>query len=152
MTTKRAHVLLPEDLLREIDALVGPRGRSAFLVETARSEVRRQKLLQFLESKGSGWKDEDHPELAEELRDLWAAVSIAEDVAVAMSSPADSEVTATFDAPGDANAAATLKAAPAPAPSPSSSITWRNSPAVPPIRSSRRGARRNEIKPGRKCY
>ena len=66
MTTKRAHVLLPEDLLREIDALVGPRGRSAFLVETARSEVRRQKLLQFLESKGSGWKDEDHPELAED--------------------------------------------------------------------------------------
>ena len=46
-------------LLREIDSLVGPRGRSAFLVETARNEVRRQKLLQFLESKtgNSAWKD-----------------------------------------------------------------------------------------------
>jgi metal-responsive CopG/Arc/MetJ family transcriptional regulator len=51
MTIHRAHVLLPEDLVREIDAIVGPRGRSAFLVETARNEVRRQKLLQFLESK-----------------------------------------------------------------------------------------------------
>jgi hypothetical protein len=64
MNTKRAHVLLPEDLLREIDALVGPRGRSSFLVETARHEVRRQKLLHFLESKNPAWKDRDHPELA----------------------------------------------------------------------------------------
>jgi hypothetical protein len=64
MSTKRAHVLLPEDLLREIDALVGPRGRSSFLVETARQEVRRQKLMQFLEGKDLSWKDKDHPELA----------------------------------------------------------------------------------------
>jgi len=64
MSTRRAHVLLPEDLLREIDALVGPRGRSGFLVETARNEVRRHKLLQFLESKDPAWKDVDHPELA----------------------------------------------------------------------------------------
>jgi hypothetical protein len=64
MSTRRAHVLLPEDLLREIDALVGPRGRSSFLVETARNEVRRHKLLQFLESKDPAWKDTDHPELA----------------------------------------------------------------------------------------
>jgi hypothetical protein len=64
MSTKRAHILLPEDLLREIDALVGPRGRSSFLVETARHEVRRQKLLQFLENKDPAWKDNDHPELA----------------------------------------------------------------------------------------
>ena len=64
MPTHRAHILLPEDLLREIDAIVGQRGRSAFLVETARQEVRRRKLLGFLESKEPAWKDEDHPELA----------------------------------------------------------------------------------------
>src|SRR5579863_2436534 len=57
MNTKRTHVLLPENLLREIDALVGPRGRSSFLVETARQEVRRQKLLQFLENKTPAWGD-----------------------------------------------------------------------------------------------
>lgn len=50
--------------MQEIDALVGPRGRSAFLVETARKEVRRQKLLEFLNSDGRAWKDENHPELA----------------------------------------------------------------------------------------
>jgi len=65
MHTHRAHILLPEDLVQEIDALVGPRGRSAFLVETARKEVRRQKLLEFLNSNEPAWKDEDHPELAE---------------------------------------------------------------------------------------
>jgi hypothetical protein len=63
VTTKRAHIVLPEDLVEEIDSLVGPRGRSAFLVETARNELRRQKLLRFLTSKEPVWKDENHPEL-----------------------------------------------------------------------------------------
>src|ERR1700676_4461478 len=63
MNTKRAHVLLPEDLLQEIDALVGPRGRSSFLVETARQEVRRRKMLHFLKNKDFAWKDKDPPEL-----------------------------------------------------------------------------------------
>jgi hypothetical protein len=65
MKAKRAHVLLPQDLVREIDAMVGPRGRSAFLVETAREAVRRRKLLRFLESDQPAWKDADHPELAD---------------------------------------------------------------------------------------
>ncbi|HEY1679507.1 MAG TPA: hypothetical protein VGG04_17460 [Candidatus Sulfotelmatobacter sp.] len=60
---RRAHIVLPDDLLRDIDALVGPRGRSAFLVETARNEVRRHRLLQFLQSTDPAWKDQDHPEL-----------------------------------------------------------------------------------------
>ncbi len=64
MKTKRAHVLLPQDLVKEIDSIVGPRGRSAFLVETAREAVRRRKLLRFLESDSPAWKDADHPELA----------------------------------------------------------------------------------------
>jgi hypothetical protein len=62
---RRAHIVLPEELIREIDALVGPRGRSAFLVETARNEVRRQRLLQFLGSKKPAWRGKDHPELVE---------------------------------------------------------------------------------------
>jgi len=64
MRTRRAHILLPEDLAREIDALAGNRGRSAFLVETAREEVRRRKLLHFLEEDAPAWRDKEHPELA----------------------------------------------------------------------------------------
>src|SRR5947208_14053386 len=80
MSTRRTHVLLPEDLIREIDQLVGPRGRSAFLVDTARNEARRQRLLQFLQNKEAVWKDEDHPELAEGAA-AWVRRSRAEDEA-----------------------------------------------------------------------
>jgi hypothetical protein len=62
-STQRAHIRIPADLLREIDAIVGRRGRSAFLLETAREEVRRRKLLRFLEADEAAWKEEDHPEL-----------------------------------------------------------------------------------------
>jgi len=65
MSIKRAHILLPDDLLREIDALVGPRGRSPFLVSVAREAVKHQKLLKFLESGEAAWKDKDHPELVD---------------------------------------------------------------------------------------
>jgi hypothetical protein len=62
MKAKRAHILLPHELVKEIDSIVGPRGRSAFLVETAREAVRRRKLLRFLESDTPVWKETDHPE------------------------------------------------------------------------------------------
>ena len=61
---RRAHILLPQELVGEIDEIVGPGKRSAFLVETARAEIRRRKLLQFLESEEPAWEKEDHPELA----------------------------------------------------------------------------------------
>lgn len=64
MGTLRAHVILPEQLIHEIDALVGARGRSAFLVETAQAELKRRKLLAFLANDEPAWRDEDHPELA----------------------------------------------------------------------------------------
>ena len=64
MPTKRAHIAFPEDLISEIDSLVGPRGRTAFLLETARKEVQRRKLLRFLESSTPAWKDKDHPEFS----------------------------------------------------------------------------------------
>jgi hypothetical protein len=60
---KRAHVFLPDDLLADVDALVGPRGRSAFLTDVIRDAVNRRRLLGFLNSKEPIWKDEDHPEL-----------------------------------------------------------------------------------------
>lgn len=64
MGTQRAHIVLPQELLTEIDAVVGPRGRSAFLVETAQAELRRRRLLAFLANDEPAWKKENHPELA----------------------------------------------------------------------------------------
>ena len=64
MGSQRAHIVLPEELVEEIDAVVGPRGRSAFLVETAQAELRRRRLLAFLRDDEPAWKAKDHPELA----------------------------------------------------------------------------------------
>jgi hypothetical protein len=61
--TRRTHILMPLSLLRDIDALVGPRGRSAFLLETASQEVERRRLLRFLESNEPAWTEKAHPEL-----------------------------------------------------------------------------------------
>jgi len=63
MGTQRAHIVLPDELVDEIDSLVGPRGRSAFLVETARAELRRRRLLTFLQNSEPAWQEKDHPEL-----------------------------------------------------------------------------------------
>jgi metal-responsive CopG/Arc/MetJ family transcriptional regulator len=63
MATTRTHVILPAEVLREIDALVAQRGRSAFLAEIAQQEVRRRKLLALLDRKEPAWKSKDHPEL-----------------------------------------------------------------------------------------
>ena len=70
MGSHRAHIILPKELIAEIDSVVGPRGRSAFLVETAQAELRRRRLLQFLRKDVPAWADEDHPEL-QEGSDAW---------------------------------------------------------------------------------
>ncbi len=64
MATQRAHIVLPADLVQEIDKFVGPRGRSAFIAETVKAELRKQKLLAWLSHPEPAWKDEDHPDLA----------------------------------------------------------------------------------------
>ena len=64
MGSQRAHIVLPQELIEEIDSVVGPRGRSAFLVETARAELRRRRLLTFLQDDQPAWSEKDHPELA----------------------------------------------------------------------------------------
>ena len=59
----RAHVLLPDKLAEEIDKIAGPRGRSAFLIESAEKEIRRLKLLAFLDDIDPAWQPEEHPEI-----------------------------------------------------------------------------------------
>jgi len=86
--TQRAHILIPVDLLREIDAIVGPRGRSAFLLETAREEVRRRKLLHFLESDNPAWQEQDHPELGKGSRQWVQKMRAESEARVATARPA----------------------------------------------------------------
>ena len=63
MKRKRTHIVLPEDLLAEIDHFVGERGRSAFLTDLVRKEIQRRKLLAALRAARGSWQQERHPEL-----------------------------------------------------------------------------------------
>lgn len=65
MANKRTHIVIPEELAAEIDTMVGKRGRSRFLVEAARRELKRIRMLKALDRAGGAWKDKDHPELRE---------------------------------------------------------------------------------------
>lgn len=60
---RRAHVILPVDVVADIDKLVGKRGRSAFIAEVARDEIQRRQQRDALRAAQGAWKDEDHPEL-----------------------------------------------------------------------------------------
>ena len=60
---QRAHVVLPAQLVAEIDALVGTRGRSRFIAEAAEERLQRERMLKLMDDYFAFWKDEDHPEL-----------------------------------------------------------------------------------------
>jgi metal-responsive CopG/Arc/MetJ family transcriptional regulator len=46
----RAHVIVPDDLIAEVDKLVGPRKRSEFFVEAVREKLRRDRLMAAAEA------------------------------------------------------------------------------------------------------
>jgi hypothetical protein len=62
--SRRAHIILPVDLVADIDKLVGKRGRSAFLAELAQREIKIRRQREVLRETAGAWKAEDHPELA----------------------------------------------------------------------------------------
>ena len=65
MNIRRTHIVIPQQLVAEIDAIVGKRARSAFLTQAAEKELMRLRQIKALESIAGAWKDKDHPELKE---------------------------------------------------------------------------------------
>ena len=61
--TKRTHVVLSQQLVKDIDAIVGSRQRSSFLAQAAERELMRLRQLKALKAAAGSWKDKDHPEL-----------------------------------------------------------------------------------------
>lgn len=58
---RRTHVLLPEDLLQEIDSLVGARRRSRFIAETVAAELHRRRLKAAVAEMDGALADVDIP-------------------------------------------------------------------------------------------
>lgn len=63
MRRQRTLVQFPPEVVAEIDKIVGARRRSAFLVDLAKREIKRQRLLKVFENREPIWKDDDHPEI-----------------------------------------------------------------------------------------
>ncbi len=63
MGNRRTHVIIPDQLVTEIDKLVGKRSRSQFLVQAATFELKRQRQVAAVKAATGAWKIADHPEL-----------------------------------------------------------------------------------------
>jgi predicted transcriptional regulator len=50
MALARTNLTLPEGLLREVDELAGPRGRSRYVAEAVEARVRRDRLRKAVEA------------------------------------------------------------------------------------------------------
>jgi Arc/MetJ-type ribon-helix-helix transcriptional regulator len=60
---RRTHVVLSDQLVRDIDTLVGSRQRSNFITQAAEKELMRLRQIEALKAAAGAWKDNDHPEL-----------------------------------------------------------------------------------------
>jgi predicted transcriptional regulator len=60
----RTHIVVPDDLVDEVDRLVGKRQRSAFFTEAARERLRREKRSRALKEGAGILKAEDYPQWA----------------------------------------------------------------------------------------
>lgn len=61
--TRRTHVALPSGVISAIDAAVGRRGRSRFILQATGRELKRLAQAMALRSAAGSWADRDHPEL-----------------------------------------------------------------------------------------
>ncbi len=58
----RTNLLLPEDLVEQIDHFAGPRGRSRYVAEAVRARIRRDRLREVVESTFGVLDPADYPE------------------------------------------------------------------------------------------
>lgn len=63
MRMSRTNVMLPDDLLDQIDRVAGSRRRSAFLAEAAREKLARIRFERAAARAFGSWTDSGHPDL-----------------------------------------------------------------------------------------
>lgn len=50
MALARTNLTLPEELIREVDSIAGPRGRSRYVADAVAQRVKRDRLLRALDA------------------------------------------------------------------------------------------------------
>ena len=62
MKTK-AHLVIPHDILEEVDQIAGKRKRSLFIAEATREKLQKERFLKTLDETQGAWSDKNHPDL-----------------------------------------------------------------------------------------
>jgi predicted transcriptional regulator len=60
----RTNLLLPKELIDEVDHFAGDRGRSRYVAEALRARLKRDRLKEVIERTAGAWSAEDYPEFA----------------------------------------------------------------------------------------
>lgn len=55
--TVRTNLLLPRDLVDEVDRYAGPRGRSRYVAEALSERLRRDRLREVVAATAGAWRD-----------------------------------------------------------------------------------------------
>jgi len=55
----RTNLMLPDDLVKQVDHFAGPRGRSRYVAEALERSVRRDRLREVIDETAGAWAD--HP-------------------------------------------------------------------------------------------
>jgi len=60
--TVRTNLLLPRDLVEEVDRFAGPRGRSRYVAEALAERLRRDRLREVVEATAGALNPEHYPQ------------------------------------------------------------------------------------------
>ncbi|MBM4305744.1 MAG: hypothetical protein FJ123_03310 [Deltaproteobacteria bacterium] len=59
----KAYLVIPAEILEEVDKIVGKKRRSLFIAEATREKLEKERFLKILEETHGTWTDQNHPEL-----------------------------------------------------------------------------------------
>ncbi len=59
----KAHLVIPREILEEVDQVAGKRRRSIFIAQAALEKLEKERFLKALEETKGVWSDKNHPEL-----------------------------------------------------------------------------------------
>jgi len=60
----RTNLLLPKELVDEVDHFAGERGRSRYVAEALRARLKRDRLKEVIERTAGAWSPDRYPEFA----------------------------------------------------------------------------------------
>jgi len=59
----KAHLVIPTEILEEVDKIAGKKKRSLFIAEATQEKLEKERFLKTLEETHGAWTDQNYPEL-----------------------------------------------------------------------------------------